>query len=121
MILGTWGAAYFTYYYGPWIGHPRRRRCSGCSAALLHALATVTFGVDHIVSGVAINIIALGADDVPGRGVLRRPRAAAAPSSSPGSTRRPTITIPGLSDGVDRPRTTSTGSWSPTSRRSSRR
>jgi general nucleoside transport system permease protein len=28
---------------------------------VLHALATVTFGVDHIVSGVAINIIALGA------------------------------------------------------------
>ena len=28
---------------------------------MLHALATVTFGVDHIVSGVAINIIGLGA------------------------------------------------------------
>ena len=28
---------------------------------LLHAIATVIFGVDHIISGVAINIIALGA------------------------------------------------------------
>jgi simple sugar transport system permease protein len=28
--------------------------------ALLHAIATVTFGVDHVVSGVAINIIAAG-------------------------------------------------------------
>ena len=35
-------------------------RCSAPSAALLHAIATVTFGVDHIVSGVAINIIAPG-------------------------------------------------------------
>ena len=30
------------------------------SAALVHAVATVTFGVDHIVSGVALNIVALG-------------------------------------------------------------
>ena len=60
MILGTWGAAYFTYCYGPWVGIARRAPCSVPSAALLHALATVTFGVDHIVSGVAINIIGLG-------------------------------------------------------------
>ena len=30
MILGTWGAAYFTYYYGPWAGHPRRG-ADGCA------------------------------------------------------------------------------------------
>ena len=24
MILGTWGGAFFAYYYGPWVGHPRR-------------------------------------------------------------------------------------------------
>jgi ABC-type uncharacterized transport system permease subunit len=32
----------------------------GALGGLLHAVATVTFGVDHVVSGVAINIIALG-------------------------------------------------------------
>jgi ABC-type uncharacterized transport system permease subunit len=32
----------------------------GVLGGALHALATVVFGVDHIVSGVAINIIALG-------------------------------------------------------------
>jgi simple sugar transport system permease protein len=32
----------------------------GSVGALLHAIATVTFGVDHVVSGVAINIIAAG-------------------------------------------------------------
>ena len=37
-------------------GRARRR-----SAACCTALATITFGVDHIVSGVAINIIGLGA------------------------------------------------------------
>jgi len=60
MILGTWGAAYFTYYYGPWIGI-LGAALLGAVGGALHALATVTFGVDHIVSGVAINIIGLGA------------------------------------------------------------
>ena len=60
MLLGTWGAAYFTYYYGPWVG-VLGAALLGALGGLLHALATVTFGVDHIVSGVAINIIGLGA------------------------------------------------------------
>jgi len=59
MILGTWGAAYFTYYYGPWVGI-LGAALLGAVGGALHALATVTFGVDHIVSGVAVNIIGLG-------------------------------------------------------------
>ena len=60
MILGTWGAAYFTYYYGPYIGI-LGAALLGAVGGALHAIATVNFGVDHIVSGVAINIIGLGA------------------------------------------------------------
>lgn len=60
MILGTWGAAYFTYFYGPWVGLIGAALL-GAVGGLLHAVATVTFGVDHIVSGVALNIIAAGA------------------------------------------------------------
>ncbi|KHL14547.1 simple sugar transport system permease protein [Mumia flava] len=60
MILGTWGAAYFTYFYGPWVGLIGAA-LMGALGGILHAIATVTFGVDHIVSGVAINIIAAGA------------------------------------------------------------
>jgi general nucleoside transport system permease protein len=59
MLLGTWGAAYFTYYYGPWWGLIGAV-LFGVAGGLIHALATVTFGVDHIVSGVALNVIALG-------------------------------------------------------------
>jgi simple sugar transport system permease protein len=59
MILGTWGAAYFTYYYGPWMGIVGAA-LMGAVGGLLHAIATVTFGVDHIVSGVAVNIIGAG-------------------------------------------------------------
>jgi simple sugar transport system permease protein len=60
ILLGTWGAAYFTYWYGPWAGLAGAA-AFGAIGGLLHGLATITFGVDHIVSGVAINIIGLGA------------------------------------------------------------
>lgn len=53
MLLGTWGAAYFTYYYGPYWGLIGAI-LFGVAGGLVHALATVTFGVDHIVSGVAL-------------------------------------------------------------------
>lgn len=59
MLLGTWGAAYFTYYYDPYTGL-LGGILFGAVGGLIHALATVTFGVDHIVSGVALNMIALG-------------------------------------------------------------
>ena len=60
MILGTFGAGYFGYFYGPWQG-VLGAIALGAVGGLLHAVATVVFGVDHIVSGVAINIISLGA------------------------------------------------------------
>ncbi len=60
MILGTFGAAWWAYEYGAWVGVVGAI-LFGALGGLLHAIATVVFGVDHIVSGVAINIIALGA------------------------------------------------------------
>lgn len=59
MILGTWGAAFGAIHGGPWMGVVGAIVCGGLGG-LVHALATVTFGVDHIVSGVALNIVALG-------------------------------------------------------------
>lgn len=59
MILGTWGAAFGAIHGGPWMGVVGAVVC-GAIGGLVHALATVTFGVDHIVSGVALNIVALG-------------------------------------------------------------
>lgn len=96
MILGTWGAAYFTYFYGPWMGL-LGAFVLGVVGGALHALATVTFGVDHIVSGVAINIIGLGASkflaeayfaNLDGGGVRQLT----------GLDNPPSITIPGISD-----------------------
>jgi len=98
MILGTWGAAYFTYFYGPWVGI-LGAALLGAIGGALHALATVTFGVDHIVSGVAINIIGLGASkflaeayfaDLDGGGVKQLT----------GLDKPPSFTIPGVSDAM---------------------
>lgn len=96
MILGTWGAAFFTYQYGPWVG-VIGAALLGAIGGLLHALATITFGVDHIVSGVAINLIGAGATTFLAEAVF--------PSLEGGGPRQlvgldtPTrITIPGLSD-----------------------
>ena len=60
MILGTFGAGYLGYFYSPWQGVVGAA-VFGAAGGLVHAIATVGFGVDHIVSGVAVNIISLGA------------------------------------------------------------
>ena len=60
MISGTWFAAWGAWMFGPWQG-VILGVLGGAIFGLLHALATVTFNVDHIVSGVAINILGLGA------------------------------------------------------------
>jgi simple sugar transport system permease protein len=100
MLLGSWGAAFFTYYYGPWAGLLGAIGF-GVLGGLLHALATVTFGVDHIVSGVALNLIATGLtiflaeaffadlDSQFGHGGAQQ---------LTGIQKPPVITIPGVSD-----------------------
>jgi simple sugar transport system permease protein len=59
MVMGTWFAGWAGWQYGPWwallFG-----AFGGMLAGVVHAVATVTFGVDQIVSGIAINLIAPG-------------------------------------------------------------
>jgi simple sugar transport system permease protein len=59
MILGTFGGAWGALTFGPW-GGVVAGAVFGALGGLLHALATVTFNVDHIVSGVAITLLATG-------------------------------------------------------------
>ena len=59
MILGTWFGAWAGVEFGPWWG-AFFGVAGGAMGGLLHAIATVSFGIDHIVSGVALNILALG-------------------------------------------------------------
>jgi simple sugar transport system permease protein len=59
MILGTWFGAWGAVELGVWEG-VLLGIVGGALGGLLHAVATVTFGVDHVVSGVAINILGAG-------------------------------------------------------------
>jgi simple sugar transport system permease protein len=59
MVLGTWFGAWGALEFGAWWGL-LLGALGGALGGLLHALATVQFGVDHVISGVAINILGPG-------------------------------------------------------------
>ena len=96
MILGTWGAGFFGFHYGPWAGI-LGAAVMGMVGGAIHAVATVIFGVDHIVSGVVVNLLGAGAgaylaartfSGLPGGG----------PTQSPPLTKLPDLSIPGLGE-----------------------
>jgi general nucleoside transport system permease protein len=98
LVLGTLGAGYAGYQWGPWAG-VLFGLVFGALGGLLHAVATVTFGVDHIVSGVAINLIAPGValfvsklkfSNAPGGGQKQSPPVADVQH----------VSIPGLNSGL---------------------
>jgi simple sugar transport system permease protein len=96
MILGTWFGAWAGYQWGPWTG-VAVGIIGGALGGLIHAIMTVTFNVNHIVSGVAITILATGAT----RYLSNFTFAEAAGGSSKQSPRVEAIdriTVPGLSD-----------------------
>jgi general nucleoside transport system permease protein len=95
MILGTWGAAFCAVHWGPWAGIVGAI-LGGALGGLIHAVATVTFGVDHIVSGVALNIIGVGiAKYLAARFFTGLP--GGGPTQSPPLDQLPSISIPGIS------------------------
>ncbi|MBA2738751.1 MAG: ABC transporter permease [Actinomycetota bacterium] len=99
MILGTLGAGYYTYYQGVWIGL-LGAIMFGAIGGALHALATVVFAVDHIVSGVAINIIAAGVAAFLAE-VFFADLAGGGATQSPSLAQPPSITVPGIAGWSD--------------------
>jgi ABC-type uncharacterized transport system permease subunit len=96
MVLGTFGAGWIGWQHGPWAGVLAGVLC-GVLGGLLLGLATITFGVDHIIAGVAISIVAPGLAlflaqllfaGAPGGGEQQSPPVA--------DVQR--VTVPGLSD-----------------------
>ncbi|QXJ22126.1 ABC transporter permease [Actinomadura graeca] len=101
MILGTWTGAWAGYQWGPWAGVVFGV-LGGALGGLLHAVATVTFGVDHIVSGVAINILGLGLTQFLAGLIFNTGEAKAlggGPRQSPPVDPIRTLTLPVLSGG----------------------
>ncbi|MCW7947232.1 ABC transporter permease [Streptomyces hygroscopicus] len=99
MILGTWFGAWAGYQWGPWIG-VAFGIIGGALGAVLHAIATVTFNVNHIVSGVAINILALGTTRYLSKFTFENAPQGSAKQSPPIPSLG-TFSIPGLSDWLD--------------------
>ncbi|GAA2995513.1 ABC transporter permease [Streptomyces fulvorobeus] len=100
MILGTFFGAWAGWQTDPWIG-VLAGIVGGMLGGLLHAFATVTFGVDHIISGIAINILALGFTTYFAKLWFNTGDAAAkggSPKQSPPAEDITTVTVPGLSD-----------------------
>ena len=98
MIMGAWAGGMIGSQHGPWIGLLAAILFGGVGA-LIHAIATITFGVDHVVSGVAINIIAAGLVRYLST-IFYKSGAWAGPSQSPDVTSIPTNGLPILSGGI---------------------
>src|SRR5687768_18601964 len=60
MLTGAFAATLGAYYTGsPWIG----LLCGvfgGLVFGMIHAIATIRYRADHVVSGIAINLLAIG-------------------------------------------------------------
>ncbi|WP_411077079.1 ABC transporter permease [Streptomyces sp. cmx-10-25] len=96
MVLGTWVGAWAGYQWGPWTG-VLFGLIGGAIGGLLHAVITVTFNVNHIVSGVAINILAVGFTQYLSNFTFAEAEGGSS-KQSPRIEQITKITIPGLSD-----------------------
>jgi ABC-type uncharacterized transport system permease subunit len=100
MIVGTFFGGWAGWQWGPWAG-VAAGVAGGAVFGLIHAVATVSFGVDQIISGVAVNILAAGATAYLAKRWFNSGEAAAKggnPKQSPPIDDIQSWTVPGLSD-----------------------
>ena len=62
MVVGSWLGGYGAWKWGSWAGIALAM-AGGVLVGLIHALATVRFNVDHVVSGISVNILAAGSTE----------------------------------------------------------
>ncbi|MDJ0340498.1 ABC transporter permease [Streptomyces sp. H10-C2] len=99
MILGMFFGGWAGWQSNPWLAVVAGI-LGGALGGLIHAIVTVTFGVDHIVSGVAINILALGATQYLAKiwfSVGKAAEKGGSPKQSPPMADIKSFTVPGLS------------------------
>jgi len=100
-VTGAFGARYFTdtlemgQPWGPLLGLLFGAFC-GMLFAGVHAVATISFRVDHIVSGVVINLVAVGLARFLSQAFFGQ-----ATQSDPGGPHLPELNIPLLSSAMD--------------------
>ncbi|MEU6996939.1 ABC transporter permease [Nonomuraea sp. NPDC046570] len=105
MVLGTWFAGWAGYQWGATAALVAGL-IAGALGGLLHAIATVGFGVDHIISGVAINLLGPGItrflSEVLYAEGTKAGEAGAGLTTSPAlSSQAPSVSLPLFSSGPD--------------------
>lgn len=98
MIFGTWFGAYAAWEFGAWYGLIAGV-LGGVMGSLLHAMATVRFNVNHVISGTAINILALGGMRYLSELVYTADTGGGISQSPPQSSSIPRINLPFLGGG----------------------
>jgi simple sugar transport system permease protein len=98
MVMGTIFAGWWGWLYGPWMAIVGGI-IGGMLAALLMSMATTTFGVNHIVAGVAINLIAPGVARFMASELFVGVQGGSVTSSPGNSGRMGSFTVPFLSGG----------------------
>ena len=99
MILGTFFGAWAGWQTNPWLA-VLAGILGGALGGLVHAIVTVTFGVDHIIAGVAMNILAAGVTAYLAKRWFNVGEAAqkgGTPKQSPPMNDAKHFTVPGLS------------------------
>jgi len=102
MILGTWFGGWAAWQWGAWVGL-LFAVFGGTLGGLLHAVAVVRFNIDHIISGVAINILAFGAMRYLSELSFVGEQGGGISQSPPQSSAIPRINVPFLSGGWGTP------------------
>lgn len=105
MVMGTWFAGWAGYQWG-WTAALIAGLLAGALGGLLHAIATVGFGVDHIISGVAINLLGPGITRFLSEVIYKEGGSAsimgAGITTSPAlSSQAPSVSLPLFSSGPD--------------------
>lgn len=98
MAGGTIFAGWWAWHFNPWIGLIGGL-IGGMVFGLLHAVATVSFGVDHIVSGFAINILAPGVARFMANELFSQEPGGSITNSPGNNGKLPSFTMPFLSGG----------------------
>lgn len=97
MILGTFGAGWAGFQWGPWPGVIAAVIFGGLGA-LIFAVVTITFGVDQIIAGTAINILGLGLTQFLAKQIFANAPGGGQSQSPPVKGLLPSFTVSAIAD-----------------------
>jgi ABC-type uncharacterized transport system permease subunit len=98
MIFGTWFGAYGAWQWGPWAGLVLAI-VGGMLGGGIHAIATIRYNIDQVISGVVINLLALFGARYLSELFFVGQRQGGISQSPPQSSGIPTIDFPFLAGG----------------------